>query len=207
MTATHRGRFAPSPTGRLHLGNAWAAALGWLWARSQAGEFLLRVEDLDTARSRPGLTEALLADQAWLGLEFDAPPVFQSRRLDLYRAAFERLRAAGRVYPCFCTRSEIARAVSAPHGPADEGPRYPGICLALSSTQVEERAQTRPPAWRFRPREGLTEVHDLLHGTIVQDVAREVGDFVVLRNDGVPKLPAGGGGGRRGDGHHPRPPG
>ncbi|RPH73042.1 MAG: tRNA glutamyl-Q(34) synthetase GluQRS [Myxococcaceae bacterium] len=186
MTATHRGRFAPSPTGRLHLGNAWAAALGWLWARSQAGEFLLRVEDLDTARSRTGLTEALLADQAWLGLEFDAPPVFQSRRLDLYRAAFERLRATGRVYPCFCTRSEIARAVSAPHGPADEGPRYPGTCLALSSEQVEERARTRPPAWRFRPREGLTDVHDLLHGRIVQDVAREVGDFVVLRNDGVP---------------------
>ena len=147
---------------------------------------MLRVEDLDTARSRPGLTEALLADQAWLGLEFDGPPVFQSRRLDLYRAAFERLRAAGRVYPCFCTRSEIARAVSAPHGPADEGPRYPGTCLALSSEQVEARARTRPPAWRFRPREGLTEVHDLLHGRIVQDVAREVGDFVVLRNDGVP---------------------
>jgi glutamyl-tRNA synthetase len=160
--------------------------LGWLWARSQGGEFLLRIEDLDTARSRPALTDALLADLAWLGLRFDGAPVFQSRRLELYHAAFDRLRATGRVYPCFCTRSEIARAASAPHGPADEGPRYPGTCLALSPAQSAERARTRPPAWRFRPREGHTEVHDLLHGTFVQDVARDVGDFVVLRNDGVP---------------------
>jgi glutamyl-tRNA synthetase len=186
VTAIHRGRFAPSPTGRLHLGNAWAAVLGWLWARSQGGEFLLRIEDLDTARSRPELTDALLADLAWLGLGFDGDPLFQSRRLELYRAAFDRLRATDRVYPCFCTRTEIARAASAPHGPADEGPRYPGTCFALSAAEATERARTRPPAWRFRPREGPTEVHDLLHGTFVQDVAKEVGDFVVLRNDGVP---------------------
>jgi len=186
VTVTHRGRFAPSPTGRLHLGNAWAALLGWLWARSEGGEFLLRIEDLDAARSRPELGEALLADLGWLGLGFDGAPVFQSQRLGLYRAALDRLRQTGRVYPCFCTRSEIARAVSAPHGPGDDGPRYPGTCLALTPDQIAERGRTRPPAWRFRPREGLTEVHDLLHGTVVQDVAREVGDFVVLRNDGVP---------------------
>jgi glutamyl-tRNA synthetase len=186
VTATHRGRFAPSPTGRLHLGNAWAAVLGWLWARSQGGEFHLRIEDLDTSRSRPELTDALRADLAWLGLGFDGDPEFQSRRLELYRAAFDRLRETGRVYPCLCTRGEIARAASAPHGPADDGPRYPGTCLALTPEQSADRARTRPPAWRFRPHEGLTEVHDLLHGTFVQDVAREVGDFVVLRNDGVP---------------------
>lgn len=186
VTVTHRGRFAPSPTGRLHLGNAWAAVLGWLWARSQGGEFLLRVEDLDTARARPELTNTLLADLGWLGLTFDGAPVFQSRRPELYWAAFDRLRASGRVYPCFCTRGEIVRAVSAPHGPADEGPRYPGTCLVLSAEQSAERARTRPPAWRFHPREGLIEVNDLLHGTFVQDVAEEVGDFVVLRNDGVP---------------------
>jgi glutamyl-tRNA synthetase len=186
VTPIHRGRFAPSPTGRLHLGNAWAALLGWLWARSQGGEFLLRIEDLDTARSRPELTEALLADLAWLGLTFDGVPVVQSQRLDLYRAAFDRLRTAGQVYPCHCTRSEIARAVSAPHGPSDEGPRYPGTCLALSAEESTARARTRHPAWRFRPREGVIQVHDLLHGTVAQDVAREIGDFVVLRNDGVP---------------------
>ncbi len=186
VTATHRGRFAPSPTGRLHLGNAWAAVLGWLWARSERGEFLLRIEDLDSARSRPELTEALLADLDWLGLGFDGAPVRQSERLDLYRDAFDRLRAAGRVYPCHCTRTEIARAVSAPHGPADEGPRYPGTCLGLSAEESAERARSRPPAWRFLPHEGRTEVHDLLHGTFSQDVTQEVGDFVVLRNDGVP---------------------
>lgn len=186
VTATHRGRFAPSPTGRLHLGNAWAAVLGWLWARSEGGEFLLRIEDLDTARSRLELTEGLLADLDWLGLTFDGPPVLQSRRLDLYRAAFERLRAAGKVYPCHCTRSEIARAVAAPHGPADEGPRYPGTCLGLSEAESAERSRTRLPAWRFRPRAGQTEVRDLLHGSFAQDVAQDVGDFVVLRNDGVP---------------------
>ncbi|MGZ6080495.1 MAG: tRNA glutamyl-Q(34) synthetase GluQRS [Myxococcaceae bacterium] len=186
MASTHRGRFAPSPTGRLHLGNAWAAVLGWLWARAEGGEFLLRIEDLDTARSRPELTDALLADLDWLGLSFDGPPTFQSRRLELYRASFEKLRATGRVYPCHCTRSEIARAVAAPHGPADEGPRYPGTCLGLSANESAERARSRPPAWRFRPREGPTEFRDRVHGTFVQDVAAEVGDFVVLRNDGVP---------------------
>jgi glutamyl-tRNA synthetase len=186
VTATHRGRFAPSPTGRLHLGNAWAAVLGWLWARSERGEFLLRVEDLDAARVRPELTEAMLADLRWLGLRFDGPTVLQSHRLEVYRSAFERLRAAARVYPCHCTRSEIARAVLAPHGPGDDGPRYPGTCLALSPDESAERARSRPPAWRFRPAEGPTEVHDLLHGTLVQDVAKEVGDFVVFRNDGVP---------------------
>ncbi|MGZ5957618.1 MAG: tRNA glutamyl-Q(34) synthetase GluQRS, partial [Myxococcaceae bacterium] len=171
---------------RLHLGNAWAAVLGWLWARAEGGEFLLRIEDLDTARSRPELTDALLADLDWLGLSFDGPPTFQSRRLELYRASFEKLRATGRVYPCHCTRSEIARAVAAPHGPADEGPRYPGTCLGLSANESAERARSRPPAWRFRPREGPTEFRDRVHGTFVQDVAAEVGDFVVLRNDGVP---------------------
>ena len=160
--------------------------LGWLWSRSEDGEFLLRVEDLDTARSRPELTRALLADLDWLGLTFDGPAVFQSRRLDLYRSALEQLRAAGRVYPCHCTRSEIARAVAAPHGPADDGPRYPGTCLGLSAEESARRARSRPPAWRFRPRDGLTEVRDRVHGPFGQDVASEVGDFVVLRNDGVP---------------------
>ncbi len=186
VASTHRGRFAPSPTGRLHLGNAWAAVLGWLWARAEGGEFLLRIEDLDTARSRPELTDALLADLDWLGLSFDSAPTFQSRRLDLYRASLEKLRATGRVYPCHCTRSEIARAVAAPHGPADDGPRYPGTCLGLSIDESAERARSRPPAWRFRPREGPAEFHDRVHGAFVQDVAAEVGDFVVLRNDGVP---------------------
>jgi len=160
--------------------------LGWLWARADGGEFLLRIEDLDTARARPELTDALLTDLDWLGLAVDGPPLFQSRRRDLYQTAFEKLRARGLVYPCFCTRAEIARAVAAPHGPADDGPRYPGTCLELSADESAERAQSRLPAWRFRPHPGPTEFRDRLHGTFVQDVAEEVGDFVLLRNDGVP---------------------
>jgi glutamyl-tRNA synthetase len=183
--STHRGRFAPSPTGQLHLGNAWAALLGWLWARSEGGTFLLRLEDLDAARVRPEYVEALQADLGWLGLDFDGPPLFQSRRSELYDAALERLRSAGRVYPCFCSRTEIARAVNAPHGPADEGPRYPGTCSTLDEQRRSERRRTRPPAWRFRPSPGLTAVEDAVHGQLVQDVASEIGDFVVRRNDGV----------------------
>jgi glutamyl-tRNA synthetase len=183
--STHRGRFAPSPTGQLHLGNAWAVLLGWLWARSERGTFLLRIEDLDLARVRPAYVEALQADLDWLGLDFDGPTVFQSERTELYDATLERLRAVGRVYPCFCSRTEIARVVNAPHGPADEGPRYPGTCSTLNEQQRAERERTRPPAWRFRPSPGPTVVEDALHGQMVQDVASEVGDFVVRRNDGV----------------------
>jgi glutamyl-tRNA synthetase len=183
--STHRGRFAPSPTGQLHLGNAWAALLGWLWARSERGAFLLRIEDLDAARVRPEYVEAMRADLDWLGLDFDGSTVFQSGRRELYDAALEQLRGQGRVYPCFCSRTEIARAVNAPHGPADEGPRYPGTCLKLDEQRRSQRGGTRPPAWRFRPTPDPTVVEDVLHGRILQDVASAVGDFVVRRNDGV----------------------
>jgi glutamyl-tRNA synthetase len=159
--------------------------LGWLWARSERGTFLLRIEDLDSARVRPEYVEALRADLDWLGLDFDGPTVFQSERTELYDATLERLRAGGRVYPCFCSRTEIARVVNAPHGPADEGPRYPGTCSTLNEQQRAERERNRPPAWRFRPSPGPTVVEDALHGQMVQDVACEVGDFVVRRNDGV----------------------
>ena len=184
-TSQHRGRFAPSPTGELHLGNAWAALLGWLWARSEGGSFLLRIEDLDRARLRPGAVETLLADMEWLGLDFDEEPVVQSARAAFHDRALESLRVQERVYPCFCSRSEIARAVNAPHGPGDDGPVYPGTCADLDAPTREARTATRPPAWRFRAAPGPTRVEDLLHGPLLQDVAAEVGDFVVRRNDGV----------------------
>ena len=184
-TSLHRGRFAPSPTGELHLGNAWAALLGWLSARSEGGSFLLRIEDLDGARLRPGAVETLLADLDWLGLDFDETPVVQSERSARHDQALERLRAQGRVYPCFCSRAEVARAASAPHGPADDGPVYPGTCAALDEAARTARAATRPPAWRFRPTPGVTQVDDLIHGRLLQNVAADVGDFVVRRNDGV----------------------
>lgn len=185
MPLPHRGRFAPSPTGQLHLGNAWAALLGWLWARSEGGTFALRIEDLDAARSRPGYVDALRRDLDWMGLTFDGPVVFQSQRSALYQAALDRLLAQGDVYPCFCSRTEVARAATAPHGPADDGPVYPGTCAALDVAERAERSRTRPPALRFRTRPGVERFVDAVHGPVEQDVRATVGDFVVRRNDGV----------------------
>jgi glutamyl-tRNA synthetase len=180
-----RGRFAPSPTGRIHLGNARSALLGWLQARAAGGQFLLRIEDLDRARCKPGFLEDLYRDLEWLGLDWDEPPLFQSQRDEVYREALEKLERAGRVYPCYCTRAEIARAASAPHGLSEEGPRYPGFCAALSPEASAERARARPPALRFRSAPGQWCHEDGLHGRSCQDVATVVGDFVVRRNDGV----------------------
>ncbi|WNG55193.1 tRNA glutamyl-Q(34) synthetase GluQRS [Archangium gephyra] len=180
-----RGRFAPSPTGRIHLGNARSALLGWLQARAAGGQFLMRIEDLDRARCKPQFLDDLYRDLEWLGLDWDETPLVQSQRDDVYREALEELERLGRVYPCFCTRAEIARAASAPHGLSDEGPRYPGTCAALSPEAVAERARTRVPALRFQAAPGEWCFEDGLHGRTCQDVATLVGDFVVRRNDGV----------------------
>jgi glutamyl-tRNA synthetase len=185
MRSPHRGRFAPSPTGPLHLGNAWAALLGWLWARKEGGEFALRIEDLDAARCRSEFVDLLRRDLDWLGLTFDGPVVFQSQRAELYGAALERLLAQGRAYPCFCSRTEVARAATAPHGPADDGPVYPRTCARLKEVEAATRARTRPPALRFRVTAGTERFDDAVHGPVAQNVEAVVGDFVVRRNDGV----------------------
>ena len=176
-----RGRFAPSPTGLLHLGNARSALLGWLQARAAGGEFLLRVEDLDRGRCRPEYVDALYRDLEYLGLTWDGPVLFQSQRGEAYDAALAHLATQGRLYPCSCTRQEVARAASAPHGPLDEGPLYPGTCRP-------PRGAARPGvpvALRFIPLGGQTHVVDGVHGDYGHDVAEAVGDFVVRRNDGV----------------------
>lgn len=180
-----RGRFAPSPTGRLHLGNARSALLGWLQARAAGGQFLLRVEDLDRARCRPQYVDDLMRDLEWLGLTWDEPLLFQSKRDEVYREALARLEQRGLVYPCFCTRAEIARAASAPHGLSEEGPRYPGTCARLTVAESAERSRTRTPAYRFRAQPGEVRFVDGLQGPYSQDVEAVVGDFVVRRNDGV----------------------
>ncbi len=180
-----RGRFAPSPTGRMHLGNIRSALLGWLQARAAQGAFLLRIEDLDRARCKAQHVDDLLRDLEWLGLTWDEPPLFQSQRDDVYRDALAKLEREGLVYPCFCTRGEIARAASAPHGLSEEGPRYPGTCAHLTTAQAAERARTRAPAYRFRTRPGEVRFRDELLGPYAQDVDAVVGDFVVRRNDGV----------------------
>ena len=180
MTAD--GRFAPSPTGDLHLGNLRTALLAWLFARSAGARFLLRMEDLDAARVRPGSAEQQLADLAAIGLDWDGEVEFQSRRMDRYEAAIEALRAAGRVYECFCTRAEIRAAASAPHGPLPEG-AYPGTCLRLAPAELEARRSSgRPPALRVRAEAERVAFEDRLLG----EVSGVVDDFVLRRNDGAP---------------------
>ncbi len=189
-----RGRFAPSPTGPLHLGNARTALVSWLAARARSGAYLMRVEDLDAPRVRPGLEARILAELRWLGLDWDegpdvggsVGPYRQSERLPRYREALARLRGSGTVYPCFCSRAEIAAAALAPHGPSDEGPRYPGTCASLGEDEIARRAAMRPPAWRFRVPAGEVSFEDGVHGAHAVDVAATVGDFVVARADGVP---------------------
>jgi glutamyl-Q tRNA(Asp) synthetase len=150
-------RFAPSPTGRLHLGHAWSALLAHDFARARGGRFLLRVEDIDPGRARPEHAEGILEDLAWLGLMWDGAPIFQSQRLPLYAEALDRLKAMGLVYPCFCTRSaitaEIAASASAPHGP--DGPLYPGTCRQLTPEERAARITTEPHAWRLNVRKAL----------------------------------------------------
>ena len=138
-------RFAPSPTGRLHLGHAFSAVVGHARARDSGGKFLLRIEDLDPARSRPEFVAGIEQDLHWLGLEWDDEPLVQSRRAAVYAAALERLKARGLVYPCFCTRADIAASLTAPHG--DAGSSYPGTCRGLPDDP--QRRATTPHSWRL----------------------------------------------------------
>jgi glutamyl-tRNA synthetase len=189
----YRGRYAPSPTGPLHLGNARTALVAWLHARAAGGAFVLRVEDLDGPRVRPGAEGRILDELRWLGLDWDegpdvggaAGPYRQSACAARYAAALERLRAAGLAYPCFCSRAEVAAAAGAPHGPADDGPRYPGTCRDLPPAEVARRSAARRPAWRFRVPEGPVPFDDLVHGSQAPDVQAATGDFVILRADGL----------------------
>ena len=176
------GRYAPSPTGTLHLGNLRTALLAWLFARSAGSRFVMRMEDLDTGRVRPGIAEEQLADLAAVGVDWDGEVVYQSQRLGLYAEATEALRSAGRVYECFCTRAEIREAASAAHGPLPEG-AYPGTCLHLTEAELaEKRAAGRPPALRVRAEGERVAFTDRLHGP--QEGV--VDDFVIRRNDGAP---------------------
>ncbi len=173
-------RFAPSPTGRLHLGHAVSAVRAHDLARESGGRFLLRIEDIDSTRSRPEHVNAILADLAWLGLAWDGPVTFQSQRLALYAEALATLRAQGLVYPCFCTRAEIAAAsLSAPHGAE---PVYPGTCRGLADPDL-----SRPHSWRLdmaraAAAAGPLEWHDERAGRVAADPAAQ-GDVILGRKD------------------------
>lgn len=173
---TSAGRFAPSPSGELHVGNLRTAILAWLFARSTGRKFLLRVEDLDRARS--GAEAEQLRDLAAVGVTWDGEVVRQTARGRLYAAAISRLEAAGLTYECFCTRREIQEAPSAPHAPQGA---YPGTCRNLDPAELEFKRSTRPAAVRLRADVSEFSVQDVLHGKYTG----MVDDFVLRRNDGV----------------------
>lgn len=172
------GRFAPSPSGDLHLGNLRTAILAWLFARASGRDFLVRVEDLDRQRSRPRFEAQQLRDLATMGLTWDGPVVRQSERDHLYAAALERLTAAGRTFECFCTRREIAEAVRAPHAPPGS---YPGTCRDLTGAERAARRTERTPAIRLRAPAREWTIRDLLRG----EVTGPVDDVVLRRGDGA----------------------
>ncbi|MGJ9413350.1 tRNA glutamyl-Q(34) synthetase GluQRS [Aeromicrobium sp. CF4.19] len=171
------GRFAPSPSGDLHVGNLRTGLLAWLFARSTARRFLVRIEDLD--RVREGSEQRQLDDLRGIGLDWDGPIVRQSERRDLYEDAIATLTAAERTFPCFCTRREVLEAPSAPHLPPGA---YPGTCRDLSTAEQARRSRVRPPALRLRSDPGTWSVDDELHGTFTGGLD----DVVLRRGDGVP---------------------
>ena len=176
------GRFAPSPTGVLHVGNLRTALLAWLFARSAGARFLMRVEDLDRQRVKPGFEEQQLADLRAIGIDWDGDVVRQSERLDRYADALARLERDGLTYPCFCTRAEIREAASAAHGRLPEG-AYPGTCRELTRRErVKREAGGRPPALRLRAGGERVAFRDALLG----ERAGVVDDFVLRRGDGTP---------------------
>jgi glutamyl-Q tRNA(Asp) synthetase len=183
-------RFAPSPTGRLHLGHAYSAMRAHDLARAGGGRFLLRIEDIDPGRCRPEHVAGIIEDLQWLGLDWDEPPLFQSARLPLYAGALDRLKAMDLVYPCFCTRAriaaEIAASASAPHGP--DGPLYPGLCRDLSPDERTDRIKAgEAHAWRLDCARAIA-LAGPLHWTdeeagCVAAKAEVHGDVVLARKD------------------------
>jgi glutamyl-Q tRNA(Asp) synthetase len=177
MKTRYRGRFAPSPTGPLHFGSLVAALGSCLDARTRGGEWLLRMEDVDTPRNVPGAADSILATLAAFGFEWDGPVLWQSSRFEAYAAALEDLKAAGMVYGCACSRKEIADSASL--SAVDGGLVYPGTCRAAPG------AGRLPRAWRLRVGGGEIAFNDRLQGALSQQLERDVGDFVLRRADGL----------------------
>ena len=185
------GRFAPSPSGRLHLGNLFCCLLAWLSARQQGGRVVLRVEDLDTARCPRRYALQAMEDLHWLGLTWDEGPgadgghgsYFQSERTALYQMALQKLEGMGLVYPCFCTRAEL-HAASAPHR-EDGQVIYPGTCRHLTAEQAAEKARVRAPALRLRVPDEVVAFTDRHMGPHAENLAQDCGDFLLRRSDGM----------------------
>ena len=175
------GRFAPTPSGRMHLGNVFAALMAWASVRSKNGEMVLRMEDLDTQRTSGEFAEILRDDLRWLGLDYDRETPPQSQRSRVYDQYFEKLQDLGLIYPCYCTRSQL-HSVNAPHL-SDGTYVYTGTCRNLTE---EQRSQfQRKPAWRVMVSDRIWEVEDLVQGHYSLNLATECGDMVVRRADGI----------------------
>ena len=183
VPSTVCGRFAPSPSGRMHLGNLWSSLLAWLAARSAGGRVVLRLEDLDPDRCTQAWCDQVMRDYEWLGLTWDNEPVYQSRRTELYHEAFAQLEGRGLLYPCYCTRAERL-AASAPHR-SDGAAVYDGRCRRLSPQERDQLARTRRPAWRAAVPQDTISFDDRIQGPFAQNLARDCGDFILRRSDGV----------------------
>ncbi len=178
------GRFAPTPSGRMHLGNLFSALLAWLSVRSADGELLLRMEDLDTQRCTEEYADVLRDDLRWLGLDWDREMPPQRSRSAYYDEILGRLGKAGQVFPCWCTRGDLKNAPNAPHA-SDGHPIYPGTCRDLTESERAERAAARPPLWRLRVPEETVSFTDGHYGPCSENLAAECGDFILRRADGV----------------------
>ena len=175
------GRFAPTPSGRMHLGNVFAAMVAWLSVRKDKGHMVLRMEDLDTQRTNTEFAQVLREDLLWLGLDWDVETQPQSQRSETYREYFEKLESMGLLYPCYCTRSQL-HSVNAPHL-SDGTYVYTGTCRNL--TPQQQAAFDRAPAWRVLVPDQEWTVEDRIQGTYTENLATHCGDFVVRRADGV----------------------
>ncbi len=177
------GRFAPTPSGRLHLGNVLCAMVAYLSARSQGGRFLLRIEDLDIPRCPASLSRAAIDDLTALGFTWDEEPLYQSQRSDIYRRALQYLTEQGHTYPCFCTRAQLHASIAPNLG--DTVVVYPGTCRNLTEEEAAERAKTRTPAIRLRVPEEEITFTDRLYGVQRENLAQDCGDFILQRSDGL----------------------
>ncbi len=177
------GRFAPTPSGRMHLGNVFSALMAWASVRSQNGSLILRIEDLDIRAHNPQYTSLLLDDLQWLGLTWDKGPYYQSKRTELYREALSDLKQQGLLYPCFCSRADL-HAAQAPHA-SDGTYVYAGTCRNLSQSEHKELSSHKIPATRIHVPNKIYAFEDKVYGSTSQNLAESCGDFIVQRADGV----------------------
>ena len=183
MTGQVTGRFAPTPSGRLHLGNLLCCLLAYLSARSRGGRFLLRIEDLDVPRCPKRLSDQCIEDLRFLGFNWDEEPLYQSQRTAVYQRYLDELQSLGLVYPCFCTRAQLHAAIAPNLG--DREPVYSRACANLTAEEIAERQKTRSPAMRMRVPDEIFSFVDGHFGPVSENLAQDCGDYIIRRSDGL----------------------